>query len=218
VNGPQDLGGMMGFGPVWPEPEHQRFHADWERTALGLTLATGALGRWNIDRSRHMRESIPPAEYLSASYYEIWIKGLERLLQDSGLASAEELRLGRSLQPPAPVTPLAAESVAPVLARGSPYDRPATAPARFAAGQAVRTVNVHPTGHTRLPRYARARLGTVERVHGVFVFPDSHAHGGGEAPQWLYSVAFAGTELWGPDADPGLSLSLDAWESYLEPA
>ena len=97
MNGPQDLGGMMGFGPVRPEPEHEIFHAGWERQALALTLAAGALGRWNIDRSRHVRESIPPAEYLSASYYEIWIKGLERLLQDSGLASAEELRQGRSL-------------------------------------------------------------------------------------------------------------------------
>lgn len=209
---------MMGFGPVRPEPEHEIFHAGWERQALALTLAAGVLGRWNIDRSRHVRESIPPAEYLSASYYEIWIKGLERLLQDSGLASAEELRQGRSLQPPAEVAPLAAGRVSAVLARGSPYDRPAAAPARFAAGQAVRTVNAHPTGHTRLPRYARARCGTVERVHGVFVFPDSHAHGGGEAPQWLYSVSFEGTELWGPGSDPNLSLSLDAWEAYLETA
>jgi nitrile hydratase beta subunit len=218
MNGPQDLGGMMGFGSVRPEPEHEIFHAGWERQALALTLAAGALGRWNIDSSRHARESIPPAEYLSAGYYEIWIKGLERLLQDSGLASAEELRQGRSLRPPAEVVPLAAERVAPMLARGSPYDRPGTVPARFAAGQAVRTVNAHPTGHTRLPRYARARRGTVERVHGVFVFPDSHAHGSGEAPQWLYSVAFEGTELWGPGSDPKLTLSLDAWESYLEPA
>jgi nitrile hydratase len=217
MNGPHDLGGAMGFGPVRPEPEGELFHADWEKGAFGLTLAIGALGRWSLDAARHMRETMPPARYLSAHYYDIWLTALERLLVRHGLASEAELREGRSLQQPAAVTPLRAADVAPALARGTQYDRPADAPARFAAGDPVRTRNEHPVGHTRLPRYARGRQGVVERVHGVFVFPDSLAHGQGEAPQWLYTIRFEGRELWGEGADPVLSISLDAWESYLEP-
>ncbi|PHK92910.1 nitrile hydratase subunit beta [Pseudoroseomonas rhizosphaerae] len=216
MNGAQDLGGMMGFGPVRPEPEAVRFHAGWEKRALAVTLAAGALGQWNIDASRHARESLPPGEYLTSGYYEIWIKGLEKLLLERGLVTAEELRDGRMREAGPALPPLRAEAVWPVLARGSPYDRPATAPPRFAAGDAVRTRNVNPAGHTRLPRYARGRSGVIERVHGVFVFPDSHAHGQGEAPQWLYTVRFTAAELWGEGADPMLTVSVDAWESYLE--
>jgi nitrile hydratase len=219
MNGAQDLGGMMGFGPVVPEPEDLRFHADWEKRALAITLATGALGHWTIDAGRHARETLHPADYLSSSYYEIWTKGLEKLLLHTGLVSAEELKARRAIDPPVPGQKvLRPDQVAPALARGSNYLRPETAPARFTAGDAVRTNNGHPTGHTRLPRYARGKTGAIERVHGVFVLPDSNAHGRGESPQWLYTVRFDGRELWGEAADPTLTVSIDAWESYLEPA
>jgi nitrile hydratase len=219
MNGAQDLGGMMGFGPVEPEANEPLFHAPWERRVLGYTVALGAAGKWNIDMSRHARESLPPAEYLAASYYEIWTKGVERLVVKTGLVTDEELRLGKALNPPAPIKRvLRRDDVAAVLARGGPSEREATAPARFAAGDRVRTRNMHPKGHTRLPRYARDREGVIERVHGTHVFPDTNAHGAGENPQWLYTVRFSGRELWGEDADPTLVVSIDAWESYLEPA
>ncbi|MFE0753065.1 nitrile hydratase subunit beta [Inquilinus sp. NPDC058860] len=219
MNGAQDLGGMMGFGPVVPEPEDVRFHAEWEKRALAVTLAAGALGHWTIDASRHARETLHPADYLSSSYYEIWTKGLEKLLQGAGLVSAAELKAGRAIDPPVPGQKvLRADQVAAVLARGSNYQRPAAARARFAVDDVVLTRNEHPTGHTRLPRYARGKVGTVERVHGVFVLPDSNAHGRGESPQWLYTVRFDGRELWGEAADPTLTVSIDAWEGYLEPA
>jgi nitrile hydratase len=219
MNGGQDLGGMMGFGPVRPEADEPPFHAPWERRAFGLTLAMGATGAWNLDTSRHARESLPPGEYLTSSYYEIWTKGVERLVVQAGLVSPEELRAGAALTPPAPVKRvLGAADVPAVLARGGPTDREPSAPARFSVGDAVRTVNINPGGHTRLPRYARAKSGTVERVHGVFVFPDTNAHGSGEAPQWLYTVRFAGREVWGEAVDASLVVSVDAWESYLEPA
>ena len=219
MNGGQDLGGMMGFGPIAPELDEPLFHTAWERRAFGVTLAMGATGTWNIDMSRHARESLPPAEYLSSSYYEIWIKGLETLIQQSGLVSAEELKEGRSLSGPPPVKRvLKAEEVGAALARGGPCDRPAPGPARFQVGDRVRTRNLNPRGHTRLPRYARDKTGVIERVHGTFVFPDANAHGGGERPQWLYTVGFQGTELWGEAADPALVVSVDAWESYLDPA
>jgi nitrile hydratase subunit beta len=217
MNGAQDLGGMMGFGPVVPERDEPWFHAEWERRAFGVTIAMGASGAWTLDESRHARESLHPAEYLAASYYEIWAKALERLVVAKELVAVEELREGRSLAPPRPVKRvLAAPEVAAALARGGPTERPARAPARFAVGDRVATRVMHPTGHTRLPRYARGKRGVVERVHGVFVFPDTNAHGAGEAPQWLYTVRFDGPELWGSAADPSVAVSIDAWESYLE--
>lgn len=219
MNGPQDLGGQMGFGPVAPEANEPLFHAGWEKRALGLTLAAGSMGHWNIDESRHCRESLHPADYYASTYYEIWTKALERLLVRHGFVSQEELAQGRALQPgTTPRRTLAAANVPAALARGGPCDRPIEMQPRFAVGDAVRTLNINPDGHTRLPRYARARLGTIERVHDGYVFPDTNAHGEGEHPQRVYTVTFAATELWGRNADPTLSVSIDAWESYLEPA
>ena len=219
MNGAQDLGGMMGFGAIAAEAHEPTFHHDWEKRTLAVTLAAGACGLWNIDMSRHARETLPPAEYLMKSYYDIWISGLAKLLLQSGLASEAELKAGKPLAPPRPVPKkLAAGDVAAALDRGTPYDRPAPAPARFAVGASVRTKVMNPTTHTRLPRYARGKTGIVEAARGVFVFPDSNAHGGGENPQWLYAVRFAGAELWGDEADRNLVVSIDAWEPYLEPA
>jgi nitrile hydratase subunit beta len=218
MNGPHDLGGQMGFGPVAPEPNEPVFHSGWERLAFGITRCCGAMGHWSIDESRHAQETLHPVDYLSSSYYEKWTKGLEVLLVRHGFVTAAELAAGRKLTGgKRPKQVLAAGGVAKLLGGGSPYDRPLAAPAIFAAGQRVRTINAHPTGHTRLPRYARGRMGRIETVHGGFVFPDSNAHGHGEQPQTLYTVLFAGTELWGPGSDPGLTVSIDAWESYLEP-
>ncbi|WP_262272183.1 MULTISPECIES: nitrile hydratase subunit beta [Microvirga] len=219
MNGAQDLGGMMGFGPIAIEQDEPWFHAEWERRAFGLTLAMGATGSWTIDMSRHARESLPPAEYLTSRYYEIWAKGVEKLVVAVGLVSAEELTQGRSLADPAPIKRvLKAEEVPAVLARGGPAERPIDQPARFAVGDRIRTRTMHPQGHTRLPRYARGKTGVVELVHGGHVFPDTNAHGQGEQPQWLYTICFSGRELWGDQADPTIRVSIDAWESYLEPA
>lgn len=219
MNGPQDLGGQMGFGPVAPEKDEPYFHADWEKRALGLTLAAGAMGHWNIDESRHARESLHPADYYSSSYYEIWTKALEALLKRYGFVTADELASGRATEEGTqPKRVLKAEDVPAALARGGPCDRPVESPPRFRPGDRVRTVNNHPSGHTRLPRYARDKTGTIEAAHGGYVFPDANAHGGGEAPQHLYTVVFDGPTLWGASSEPGLTVSIDAWESYLEPA
>jgi nitrile hydratase subunit beta len=218
VNGAHDMGGVHGFGPVVPEPDEPAFHADWERRVLALTLATGALGEWNIDSSRFARENRPPGEYLSKTYYEIWLAGLERLLADRGLVTPEELEAGEA-GPARPVArTLAAADVEPMLARGGPTEREPSRPARFALGDAVRARNLNPLTHTRLPRYVRGHAGAVVAVHGAHVFPDAHAHGGGEDPQWLYTVRFGARELFGADADPHAAVSVDAFEPYLEPA
>jgi nitrile hydratase beta subunit len=217
MNGAQDLGGQMGFGPIAPERDEPNFHHTWEERAFAVTLAMGATGTWTLDASRFARETLPPAEYLSSSYYEIWLKGLEKLVVSNGLVTDEELTQGKVLVAPKPVKRvLEGKDVAEVLARGAPVDRPAHQPARFRAGDRVRTKRMHPEHHTRLPRYARDAVGTIEAVHGVHVFPDTNAHGLGENPAWLYGVAFRGTDIWGPESDTTLSLRLDLWEPYLD--
>mgnify|MGYP001102526852 CR=1 FL=1 len=104
-----------------------------------------------------------------------------------------------------------------IMARGK-FGRDAQAPAKFKAGDRVRARNMHPLTHTRLPRYVRGHVGVIERNHGAQVFPDSAAIEAGENPQWLYTVVFDGAELWGPDSDPTLKISIDAFEPYLEKA
>jgi nitrile hydratase beta subunit len=218
MDGAHDMGGVTWSGSVQPEPNEPMFHAEWERRAFAITLAMGMPGGWNIDMSRFARENRPPEDYLSKSYYQIWLAGLERLMLDRGLVASEEIEAGRSLHPAKPVArTLSPESVAAMLHRGGPTEREPKGPARFAVGDRVRTKMIHSPTHTRLPRYVRGRVGTVEMLHGVHVFPDSNSLGE-ENPQWLYTVTFDGRELWGADGDASVKTSVDAWESYLEPA
>jgi nitrile hydratase subunit beta len=211
MNGPQDLGGQAGFGPIAPEPDEPVFHADWERRALGLTLCSGALGAWSIDASRHARESLHPADYYGSSYYAIWIKALERLLVRHGFVTESELVDGSPAGQGRAGRVLRATDVPAAIARGGSCDRdPAGQAPAFAIGDAVRTRVIHPLGHTRLPRYARGKLGRIEAVQGFFVLPDSNAHGRGETPEWVYTVSFEAPELWGRDADPTSRVSI-AW-------
>ena len=216
MNGAQDLGGMQSFGPVVPEADEPYFHADWERHVLALTVAMGATGKWNLDMSRAARESLPPAQYLSSSYYQIWFAGLRKLLISAGLATPDEIDSGVS-QHTAVALPrvLAAEQVNPMLFSGSPVSRPASSPARFAVGDMVRTLQLNPATHTRLPRYCRGKRGRIVAVHGAHVFPDSNALGRGEDPRWLYTVRFDAVELWGKDTTAS-SVCADCWEPYLE--
>jgi nitrile hydratase subunit beta len=217
MNGGQDLGGMMGFGPVAPETNEPIFHAAWERRAFGLVLAMGATGSWSLDASRHARESLPPAEYLTSSYYEIWIKGLTKLLLDHRLVSIHELYGDQPIEPGAPVRRVIGPQAVPeLLAAGTSYTRASDAPAKFAAGDAVLVRNDHKATHTRSPRYVRGRRGRIVGANGVFVYPDTNAHEGGENPQWCYTVRFTGPELWGEGADPTLVVMADLWEPYLE--
>ena len=218
MNGAHDMGGMHGFGPVEPERDEQPFHAEWERRIFALTLAMGRPGGWNLDMSRAARESLSPTEYLSKSYYEIWLYGLQKLMAESELLSEHEVGASRVVHGVKAVTrTLLPEDVANVVYGGVSTVREASASARYGTGDRVRARNMHPHTHTRLPRYVRGHIGIVEHVHGSHVFPDSHAVGAGEDPQWLYTVRFDGRELWGAETDPTVSVLVDAWEPYLEP-
>ena len=212
-----DLGGQPGHGTVLPEPEGQPFHADWEPRALALVLAMGATGSWNIDASRAARETLPA--YARLSYFEIWLAALEKLMLERGQVFDDELAQGRSLYPPAPVARmLLAADVPAALAKGSPTQRPDAKSARFHLGQRVRARAGAVAHHTRLPGYVHGKCGIVERLHGSHVLADAHAHGLGEQPEPLYTVVFDGEEVWGAEAKPGLRVSVDAWQSYLEAA
>ncbi len=217
MDGVHDMGGMDGFGKVEPEPNEPVFHHPWEGRVLAMSRAIGVFRAWTIDASRYAVELLAPAVYLTSPYYEKWFLRNVRLLTERGLIDADEVAAGRALRPAKSMKRdrFTLADVESVTRRGS-YGRPAPAPARYKVGDRVRTKNIHPTTHTRLPRYARGHEGVVERLHGAHVFPDSAAVGKGEDPQWLYTVRFDAQELWGADADPKLKVSIEAFEPYLE--
>jgi nitrile hydratase len=199
------------------------FHEDWERHIFALTLAMFA---WRLGNIRTAWEQMPPAEYLATSYYEHWLFALQLQLEQSGLLDPDELKRVRETPEtvPAPAIP---ESVrvgalrredARALSRSRGDRLQDLVAPRFAPGQAVVTRNIHPVGHTRLPRYARARHGVIERDYGVFSFPDSSAIGERQKPQHVYSVRFDARELWGPAAPAADRIYIDLWDDYLDPA
>lgn len=219
MNGAADMGGMHGFGPVEPEPNEPIFHAEWEKTAFAIVMALGPAKLWGLDEFRYYREKLPPPVYLNLSYYGLWIATMESIMVDYGVATPAEIKAGHAI---VPVNErrrtVTADDVRAMVRSGGRHNRPATTPALFKVGDRVRTKNIHPTTHTRLPRYARGRNGHILRVIGCHVFPDSKTTGAGEDPHWLYTVCFSGRELWGENSDPSVSICIDAWEPYLQSA
>ena len=217
MNGVHDMGGMHGMGPVEIEKNEPVFHSEWEARVHALNIACSSHRKWNIDMGRHSRERIPPAEYLAATYYEKWLRGLEMLLVEQGLVMAKELQTGRAESKASGVSALRVPEVATFLRNRRHARLDENVPPKFKPGDRVLTHNDHPIGHTRLPRYARGKRGVIDRDHGIFVFPDTAAHDLGEKPQHVYSVRFAARELWGDQAKPRDSVYLDLWDDYLEP-
>jgi nitrile hydratase beta subunit len=216
MNGVHDMGGMHGMGPVQHERNEPVFHEWWEGRVFGITRLL-RVGRWNLDHSRHHLELLPPADYLRMSYYERWLTRLVKRLLANGAVTPEELTSGT----PAPgrvktTPPIAADEVPALVTRRGSARREAPVAPRFTVGQRVRARNIHPTGHTRLPRYARGKQGVVAIDHGVFLFPDTNAHFLGEKPQHVYSVQFAARELWGDEASARDFVHIDMWDDYLE--
>jgi nitrile hydratase subunit beta len=207
MDGIHDMGGMDGFGRVQPEPNEPTFHADWERRVFGIVNGVLRLTGVNIDEFRHAIERIPPARYLTSSYYERWLLAAETLLVERGIVTGEELK---SLAQP--------EQISVALPAVSPRAVPAKRRlhARFKAGDRVKVRSTHPLGHTRSPRYVRGKIGVVRRVHGIYVFPDTNAHRAGEQRQHVYLVEFGARELWG--RNDRARLMIDLWEDYLERA
>jgi nitrile hydratase len=221
MNGVHDLGGMHGFGPIEREVDEPVFHAEWEAHVLALQRLTVGQGYFNLDAFRYGIERMDPAHYLRSTYYERWLSTIEHNLIKEGILTESEIdekvEVLRSHPDAVPSRP---DDVAPPAQSGTYGERPPVPrlTPRFAVGDAVVTHNLHPAGHTRLPRYARGKRGVIHLVHEPEIFPDTNAHGLGADPQVVYNVRFDGRELWGESAEPRQALYIDLWESYLEPA
>jgi nitrile hydratase subunit beta len=218
MNGVHDMGGMHGMGAVEIERNEPVFHADWERRVFALRLACVFHRKWNIDMNRYAIERMPPAEYLAASYYERVLYGFTTLLVEQGLVSANELESGRAAGRASVNAVLSPGEIGTLLANRIRARRSEDVAPRFRIGDDVIARNVHPEGHTRLPRYARGRRGVIERDHGVFVFADTSAMTRDPRPQHLYSVRFAARELWGEHASVRDGVYMSLWDDHLDPA
>jgi nitrile hydratase len=189
MNGVHDMGGMHGFGKVEVESNEPVFHEPWEARVLAMNRRlSGRL--YHLDEMRNAIEHLPPAQYLGSSYYARWLAAIENLVA----AKADQPL--RSAEKPSP-----------------PKVRP-----RFAVGDPVVTRKINPAGHTRLPRYARGKRGTIASVKGPYLLPDTNAHQLSQDWQPVYAVRFDARELWGDQAAPNTSVCVDVWESHLEPA
>jgi nitrile hydratase subunit beta len=219
MNGVHDMGGQQDMGPVVYEKDEPVFHASWEARIYALNRAMRALRKWSLDTDRHALELMSPVDYLRMSYYERWVYRLEAHVVQYGFVSREEIESGQpapSLTKASPALTLATSER--WLDRGiASSDDPRVRPS-FKVSQRIRARNINPTGHTRLPRYARGKIGVIVRDHGVYLFPDSNAHFQGEKRQHVYSVRFAARELWGASASPRDSVHIDLWDDYLERA
>ncbi len=219
MNGVHDMGGQHGYGPVQPEADEPVFHAPWEGRVYALTRAMRAWRKWTLDADRYGLEILPPADYLRMSYYERWFTRLEAHVVQYGFATSAEVESGKAAPGSAKATPAFTLAAAPrFLNRGIASTREASVRPSFTVQQQVRARNLNPVGHTRLPRYARGRVGVIVRDHGVYLFPDTNAHGQGENRQHVYSVRFTARELWGDAASARDSVHLDLWDDYLERA
>lgn len=222
---PHDMGGIPDdkiiISAESREDEEQVFHQPWHARALAITLAAGALGKWNLDASRFARECLPADDYKQFSYYEKWLAGVCNLLVTHKLISRDEVAAGTAESAAPHDRMLKPEIVSAVLASGGPVRRDIAQKPKFEAGTAVRTKQISdtllvPDGHTRLPAYAAGKQAVIRACHGAHILPNAHAHFRGEAPEPLYQIAISAAELWGENAVAGDEVILDCWESYLE--
>lgn len=217
MNGVQDMGGMDNFGPIVIEENEPAFHDDWERTMFSLVLALLPVGKFNVDEIRRITELIPPVTYLNVSYFEKWLISTENILLEKGLLSPGELKTGKSDGTgEGSVEPAAREVMEYAMSNPMPANLDIQIDPKFKEGDLIITRNIHPLNHTRIPRYVRGKQGRVEQDHGVFLLPDTNAHGGPEKPQHVYTVRFDASELWGDEASARDAVYIDLFDDYME--
>jgi nitrile hydratase beta subunit len=217
MDGIHDLGGKLGFGPVKVTHDDAPFHAPWEGRMMGIARSMRRPPDWNTDKFRHSRELEDPVAYLTRPYFDQWYKAYACMLVGADVVTIEELASGHSERstPHGLPKPIGADEVH-ALAGTHRSDMPLEGTPRFRVGDAVRTLNISPTGHTRLPAYARARVGVVTAFHGGHLLPDAAAHNSTEVEP-LYTVRFNLADLFPERAGSPDTVHLDLWESYLEP-
>lgn len=217
MDGIHDMGGMHGLGPIVVEADEPVFHHEWEGRIFGISEAATQHPEWSVDYFRHTRECLPADLQLTLSYYEQWHCTFAIMFIEAGMLTEEEVISGKAAPGAKPRTDAGRAGDPKLLAfRKDDSARPLDMPPLFAPGDAVRARNIHPPGHTRLPRYARGKLGRIRAHHGAHVLPDSKAHGLGDDPHHLYSVEFSARALWGDTAAAKDKVYLDLWECYLE--
>ncbi len=227
MNSTHDLGGMHGFGPI-DRSQEALFPNEWEQKVFGMTLACGMLGQWNLDESRFAREQMDPGEYLTSSYYEHWLHGLEKLLVDKGIVTSKEIESGHA-QETSDLNAVTADRVPDILGTGGPTLMDCESSPGFAPGDEVRVKNFNPRSHTRAPRYIRGRKGVVSAYYGAHIFPDQHSASGKKIPAHLYCIRFESNEIWGDecgnehrsqsrngDKPDKSAVYVDVFEPYLE--
>src|ERR1051326_103832 len=177
MNGIHDMGGMHGFGPVVQEENEPVFHHDWEGRVFAMQVATPVPIPGG---SRNNIEQMAPAAYLSTSYYEKWLHSRIKGLIDAGVLTAAELEARIALYRDRPETPVPRREDPDGVRRIQAQLRRVQSPRRempiqpqFPIGATVRVRNMHPPGHTRLPRYVRSKRGSVERYYGIYDFQDA---------------------------------------------
>ena len=217
MDGIHDMGGMDGCGPIPIERDEPVFHAPWEGRVYAMNTAVGVWGKWNIDAGRYGIEMLDPALYLQSSYYERWLYRNENLLVEHGMITSEELSNGKASGGNRE-TPPNAEEIIEKQRKSRSFRVDEDIAPKFKPGDAITVRNIHPKTHTRIPRYVRSKRGVIDRDHGVFIFPDTHAQFQGTKPPHVYSVMFAAQELWGPDARSQDKLYLALWDDYMDPA
>jgi nitrile hydratase beta subunit len=225
VNGPHDLAGVHGFGPVPYDPDDTVFHGAWERRVFGMQRVLNFHGiPPHIDEGRHDVESLGAATYFSAGYFERWLLATERRVVRRGVLTLEQIEERREELERAPGTPLPSNPDADMADRifarvmgGRASKRVIDRERRFAVGDEILTRNVHHSGHTRIARYVRGKRGVVERLYNAFELPEVAAVDGESTPDYLYAVRFDARELWGESAEPNATIVLDLYEHYLMP-
>ena len=220
MNGIHDMGGMHGFGSIEREVDEPIFHEPWESRVFGMMLGVRVPvpggGRSKV-------EAMDPAHYLTSSYYEKWLHGRIEGLIAAGVLTQEELqervealRAQPDAELPRREDPERVQTILARLRQRQAPNREAPIQPQFAVGDTVRVRNMHPAGHTRLPRYVRGKQGRVVRFYGIHNLQDARPPDTPSEPQPIYAVRFDARELWGDAAEPNESVHLDMWESYLE--
>lgn len=223
MNGPHDIGGRQGFGPVVAEPDEPVFHADWERRVFALSFCSWFASGVAVDQSRDVQARMPYPRYYGSSYYERWLYALERIMVERGVLDWDEIESGVASRA-APTGAIApdrlAAAVGDVIDRGVERFSPAPTEPVFSPGVAVRVRAVNPSHYVRVPSYLKRARGTIDAHCGTFSHPEDLERAAGGAPgAHCYRVRFAARDLWGESAEqPGDALCVDLFESYLQPA
>ena len=223
MDGIHDLGGMHGFGAIEREENEPPFHAEWEGRVFAMLLASGFVTKHGDDQMRKFIERTPPAEYLHSSYYELWFRSLKEIMKEVGAVTAEEIETGKMTQPlpdtMSPGSQARAEGLEDIckLPGERHVEETEGLPHRFNTGDKVRARASMSFGHTRLPRYVRGHVGEVISENGCYIFSDANAARTGIDPQMVYTVAFDAADLFGNEGRAGDTITIDAWDSYLEP-